>query len=63
MVATAPEHQLMLALALLALEEEEAAAALRARAAAQREAARTPAKWKRIHAAVDRAAAAMRDLN
>jgi hypothetical protein len=49
----------MLALALLAIDDEEEAAAIRKAAQTRR----TPAKWRRIHANLDRAAAAMRHMN
>jgi hypothetical protein len=58
-VRDAPPHQLLLGMALLAIEEEDAARALHAR---MRE-ARTPPKWRKIHASLDRAARAMGHQN
>lgn len=51
----APHHQFMLALAMMALDSEAEATALRKHA----DKSRTPAKWRRIHSRVDKAASVM----
>lgn len=54
-----PEKQILLALAALELDAEDTIRTIRREATT----ARTPPKWRKIHANVDRAARAMRHLN
>lgn len=55
----APQHQIMFAIAMLDLEAEERAKIIKK----EFETARTPAKWRKVHANLDRAAAALSHLN
>lgn len=54
-----PQKQILLALAALELDAEDATRTLRR----EMTTARTPAKWRKIHGNLDRAARAMGHLN